>query len=263
MTDTAIQRQPACLPQVDLRDLAVFLDFDGTLAPIEPRPDLVRLPPDVRNTLVRLLECTSGAVAILSGRDLTELDRLLAPLQMPAAGSHGLVRRNAAGLVEDSAAFSPELATAQERMEAFARRHGLLLEPKRGGTSLHYRSDPGLAASCLALADEIEGMLGGLRIIRGHMVVEVTIRGRDKGSALAAFLAEAPFHGRTPLAVGDDTTDEDAFRAAQEHGGFAIRIGSGPTRADHSIPDIDGFHRWLRALAAEGSAAAPDGEDRS
>ncbi len=251
MTDTATQQSFGHPPAIDMATAAFFLDFDGTLAPIESRPDLVVLPDAIRDTLGRLQKSAAGAVAVLSGRDLGDLDRMLAPLSLPAAGSHGLVRRDAGGRLDDAAAESPEMASALRRFSDFASEHQLLLELKRGGASLHYRSEPALAASCLALATEIEAMHGGLRVIRGHMVVEITIRGRDKGHALTAFMAEPPFHGRVPVAVGDDTTDEDAFAAAHELGGVSIRIGPGATRARHRMPDIVAFHAWLHGLATQ------------
>lgn len=257
MTELARQQTGAILPAIDLAGAAFFLDFDGTLAPIEPRPDLVRLPDPVRDTLQRLRDAAGGALAVLSGRDLSDLDRMLAPLSLPAAGSHGLVRRDAGGRLDEAASASPALAAACRQLSDFADAHGLLLEPKRGGASLHYRSDPALAAACLALADAIEAMHGGLRVIRGHMVIEVTIRGRDKGHALTAFMAEAPFRGRMPVAVGDDTTDEDAFAAAQAFDGLTIRIGPGVTRATHRMPDIGTFHDWLHRLATKGGEGAP------
>lgn len=252
MTELAIEQSGALPPAIDLAKAAFFLDFDGTLAPIEPRPDMVRLSDPVRDTLRRLHKAAGGALALLSGRDLADLDRMIAPLSLPAAGSHGLVRRGAGGRLDTTAATSPALAAACGKLADFAAAHGLLLEPKRGGASLHYRSMPSLAASCLALADEIEAEHGGLRVIRGHMVVEITIRGRDKGHALNAFMAEAPFHGRMPVAVGDDTTDEDAFSAANELGGISIRIGPGATQAAYRMPEIGTFHDWLHALVTMG-----------
>lgn len=256
LTELIGQQRGPVLPTIDMASAALFLDFDGTLAPIEPRPDMVRLPEGVRDTLQRLRDAVDGALAVISGRDLSDLDRMLAPMTLPAAGSHGLVRRDAAGRLDEAPIATPALLAACRQLLAFADEHGLLLEPKRGGASLHYRSDPSLAASCLALADEIEAAHGGLRVIRGHMVIEIANRGRDKGHALTAFMTEAPFRGRLPIAVGDDTTDEDAFAAAQRLGGFGIRIGPGATQAAHRLPDIGAFHDWLHRLVTSGEGAS-------
>ncbi|HEU0223516.1 MAG TPA: trehalose-phosphatase [Paracoccaceae bacterium] len=236
-------------PELDLQRTALFLDFDGTLARIVPRPELAVLSSATRRALARLQEGTCGAIAVLSGRDLGDLERHLAPLALPAAGSHGLEWRDAGGHVHPVPPPDGALAEAMRELSAFAEAHGLFVEHKRGGASLHYRSHPELGADCRKLGDRIRRRSPGLRVLRGHMVVEVTLAGRDKGHALAAFMEGPPFRGRVPVAVGDDVTDEDAFAAAQRLGGAGIKIGPGATRAQHRMPDFDAFHAWLNELA--------------
>lgn len=247
------RRNRVTLIELDPKETALFIDFDGTLTPIVARPELARPAPETLRLLSRLAERHDGAVAVLSGRRLADLDELLAPLRLPAAGSHGVERRDAGGRAHleapDEAAFRP----LYETLAAFARRERLLLEPKPGGAALHFRSRPELETECRALADRLVDGRDDLRVIHGSMVAEIAPARGDKGTALSAFMTEPPFLGRTPVAVGDDTTDEDAFAAAQELGGVGIRIGFGPSGARCRLPDIDAFLAWLRASTAEGA----------
>jgi trehalose 6-phosphate phosphatase len=238
------------LPRLDWRRHAVFLDFDGTLAPIVARPEQAAIAPGTRAAVARLIEATGGALAILSGRDLADLDRMLAPLRPAAAASHGVVRRDGRGAVRRDQGAAARLAGAAERLEEFARARDLLVERKAGAVTVHYRSDPAAGEAARALVDAIVVGASGLRAIHGHMVSEVAVAEANKGRALDAFMAEPPFAGRIPFVAGDDTTDEDAFAAAQRRGGLALKIGAGPSAARLRVAGIDGFLDWLRAAAA-------------
>ncbi len=233
---------------------ALFLDFDGTLAPIVARPELATIAPTTREVLAALLELTGGAVAILSGRGLADLDTKLAPLKIAAAGAHGAELRRAGDVPGAAPEMAPALMPAHADLTAFAARHGLLLERKSGAVTLHYRAQPALAAECRALVERLaEGP--GLRAMHGLMVSEVALAGIDKGTALRTFMAEPPFAGRRPIAAGDDTTDEDAIRAAQALGGAGIRIGDAPTAAHHRAPSIAAFLDWLARAAVPARSA--------
>lgn len=232
--------------------IALFLDFDGTLVHMADRPDRVEVSDDIRRVIDRLIERTGGALAIVSGRPLGEIDRFLAPLVLPGAGSHGVERRDAAGAMLP-VADNDALGAATGDLRAYAAEHDLLLEEKRGGSALHFRTAPTLEAEARALADRLAGTSDTLRVIHGHMVAELSFARLDKGSAVAAFMAEAPFAGRLPVAIGDDTTDEDAFRAAQALGGIGIRIGGTDTCARARFADIDAFHDWLTRTATGGT----------
>ena len=239
------------LPRLDWDRHALFLDFDGTLAPIVPRPEDAAASPETRRAVERIVERTGGAVAILSGRDLTDLDARLAPLKLPAAGSHGVVRRDAAGQLRRDAATGEELAAACSRVEEFAAQHGLLVERKAGAVTLHYRNKPEAADPSRELADEIVAATEGLRAIHGNMVSEIAVLAANKGHALDAFMDEPPFAGRIPVMAGDDTTDEDAFEAAQRRGGIGLKIGTGPSIANARAETIEGFLAWLHRAAEE------------
>lgn len=246
---------PSELPVIEPGRHALFLDFDGTLAPIVQRPADAMLPAGVTDSLRRLHAAGTVPVAIVTGRTIAEADRLLAPLIVPIAGSHGAERRDARARTRRPEASIAGLDTAVGMLEALARRRTLIFEPKAQGASLHYRGRDDAAAECLALADEIRVRFPALKVLCGKAVVEVMPTGHDKGQALAAFMDEWPFAGRVPVAVGDDVTDEDAFEAAQKMGGLAIKVGSGQTVARYRAATIEAIHDWLAECAALAEAA--------
>jgi trehalose 6-phosphate phosphatase len=230
---------------------ALFLDVDGTLLEIAPRPDLVRVPDGLPSLIVRLSAAREGALALISGRPLAQLDRLFQPWQGAAAGLHGLERRRADGTLDcvvdgDSAAALDRLRPQLAALAADGT--GLTLEDKGGTLALHYRAapqrEPEIRAAIDALHREIASML---RLITGKMVVEFQPRSADKGRAIAAFLAEPPFLGRRPVFVGDDTTDEDGFAEIRRRGGVAVRVGSigGATAANCRLPSVEAVLAWL------------------
>jgi trehalose 6-phosphate phosphatase len=224
---------------------ALFLDFDGTLVNLAPEPDSVVPAPDLIEMLQQLQTRANGALAVVSGRPVAQLDHYLAPLRLPAAGVHGLERRDASGrLVQLAAPSSDEL---MERLAPFVARHpGLLLEPKRGALALHYRKAPHLEQACIEAMNYAVAHVPGFSVLRGKMVVEAKAALADKGDAIAAFMREAPFTGRRPVFVGDDVTDEAGFNWVQTlGGGLGIKIGEGESRAQMRLDNPAALHQWL------------------
>lgn len=224
---------------------ALFLDFDGTLTPIVDTPDAVVVGSTVQDALLRLQVLTNGALAIISGRALADLEQYLGDLDCAMSGSHGLELQLPGSERKTVADLGGSLGQAFARLSSFAIRHGLLVEDKPGAVTLHYRSKPDLGEVCQSFVEEVAGSDPGLRAMHGNMVSEVALNGINKGTALARLMAEPPFRNRLPVMAGDDVTDEDAFRAAQAQGGFGIKIGPGPTSAIHRVADIDDFLAWL------------------
>jgi trehalose 6-phosphate phosphatase len=256
-TVSGVQSSPLPDPPPSLaRHHALFLDFDGTLAPIAPRPDEVKLPSWVVPTLRALREPLDGALVIVSGRPLAELDSFLSPLRLPAAGVHGIERRLADGRIRVHAGPPPpEVAEAAQAL--VARHPGLLIERKPGALALHYRQRPELEALCLETIDAAVAGSPEWQALRGKCVVEVKPRRISKGAALKAFLAEPGFAGRTPVFVGDDATDEDGMREAQAAGGCGVKVGEGETLARHRLPDVAAVARWLARSAEAMAGVAP------
>lgn len=209
---------------------AVFLDFDGTLVDLAPTPDGVRVAPGVIEALALLAERHGGALALISGRPVAQIDAMLAPLVLPVAGVHGVERRGADGVLHVAA--TPDVSPVLARAQALAALHpGLLVERKRGAVALHYRLAPELEPLCLQGMTAAVQACPGVLLLHGKMVLEAKPAATDKGGAIAAFLRESPFAGRRPVFAGDDTTDEAGFAFVQQAGGQGVKVGSGPSAA--------------------------------
>jgi trehalose 6-phosphate phosphatase len=231
--------------------LAVFTDFDGTLVEIADTPDAVEVPADLAGQLEHAIRDFDHAFAVITGREIADIDRFLSPLHLAVAGAHGAQRRRADGtmLVLDEAISQAADAIAAAMAPLLTDYPDLILEPKDGAVALHFRQAPELEQECLlamqaAIADQPD-----FTLVPGKMVIEARPSGFDKGSALRAFMQEEPFAGRTPIFIGDDTTDEDAFRVAQELGGIGIKLGAGQTIARMRIADVASVHALLQGLA--------------
>jgi trehalose 6-phosphate phosphatase len=239
-------------PDLRADEIALFLDVDGTLVEIEREPGAVHVPERLCRILAALQEAGGGALALVSGRSLEQLDRLFSPLRLNAAGLHGLERRNfATGVVRsepDPAVFAP----ARARLEHFAREHaGVLLEDKGLTLALHYRKAPEVETEAKALAQAVAAASdGALVLLEGKKVLELKPPGSDKGMAIAAFMDEPPFRGRRSVFAGDDVTDEAGFATINRLGGISIRIGadSRPTAALYGHRDVSSMQDWLQGL---------------
>ena len=242
-------------PPPPSRNWALFLDVDGCLLEIAARPDEVVVAPALVPALAQLRERLNGAVALISGRSLADLDRLFAPLHLAAAGQHGLERRDATGRLMPLVTLPANFADVEARLALFAERHpGILLERKSRGLALHFRGAPECGEEAQRLAVALaERTDPPLLALPGKSVIELRAPGSDKGQAIAAFLEEPPFIGRTPAFLGDDVTDEDGFATVNRLNGHSILIGRRPTQARCALPDVAAVHRWLSTLPLETS----------
>ena len=240
-------------------NVALFLDFDGTLADFSDDPAAVVLRPSERRSLERLKQATGSAIAIISGRSVLDLERLIAPLEMPLAGVHGLERRNALGEMARMPTDEAALQKVKNRLRSFSLGHaGILVEEKPGSIALHYRKRPELEALCMATVRAIANENPGLQLLHGKMVIEIKAGRATKADAIRAFMQEEPFRQRHPIFAGDDATDEDAFPVMEALGGTSIKVGQGPTQAAYRAANIDEFRSWLERVASslEGSSRA-------
>lgn len=235
---------------------ALFLDFDGTLVDIAPEPGAVVVPCSLVPTLTALQRYLGGAVAVVSGRPIREIDQYLAPLQLSVAGVHGAERRGAGGDVDRAPGYPLEVVL--QAATALAHRHPeLLVEDKGTSVALHYRQAPQLEQLCLDVMQEAVAQSPGLALLRGKMVAEAKPGGANKGTAIEAFLREVPFAGRTPVFVGDDITDEVGFSTVQRLGGLGVKVGEGPTVAWQRLPHPGALRlEFERAVAAKVAARA-------
>lgn len=229
-------------------DWALFLDVDGTLLEFAESPERVRVPPGLVDMLASLRQRLDGALALVSGRRLAQLDQLFTPLRLPAAGLHGLERRHADNHIDPPTPPSL-LAILQRKAELVTGRFpGALVEDKDSTIALHWRGNPAAEQPLRELAEAALPWLHDYRLQAGDGVVEVRPSGTDKGDAIAALLGEAPFAGRTPVFVGDDLTDEHGFEVVLRHSGLAVLVGDRqPSLARHRLPDIAAVMAWLDA----------------
>ncbi|HYE26926.1 MAG TPA: trehalose-phosphatase [Allosphingosinicella sp.] len=236
-------------PLSSLAPVALFLDFDGTLVELASAPDAISVPPSLKPLLDRLAARLAGRLAIVSGRALADLQRHLGVAGLAVAGSHGAELVYADGTTVPVAA-PPGLARAREEIRRFAAgKEGLIVEEKPAGIALHYRMAP-------AREDRVAGFVAdlarrsGLALQHGKMVAELRPRGADKGEALRRLMAEPPFAGARPVFVGDDVTDEEAFRAAAALGGEGVLVGPArPSAARWRLDGVAGVTQWLEAAA--------------
>ena len=231
---------------------SLFLDFDGTLAELAETPDGVRVDPELPATLGALHRMLGGALAVVSGRSIAQLDDFLAPLRLPAAGMHGLERRSVRAKRGPGRRFAraldPLRAALTPMIEDDPR---LVVEDKGPSIVLHYRRAPEREEECRRVMARLrEGLpeLAGFRLVLGKRMVEAVPRGGDKGSAIRDFMREAPFSGRRPVFAGDDLTDEDGFEVVAQLSGLGVKVGKGETRAPYRAASVDALSAWLRRL---------------
>jgi trehalose 6-phosphate phosphatase len=240
-------------PRPSAAAIALFLDVDGTLLEIAEEPGAVRVPAELVRTLDRLRAAGAGALALVSGRPLAQIDGLFRPLRLPAAGLHGLERRAADDRVVRAEPRPGALERARRHLAAFAAAHqGVLLEDKGFTLALHYRTAPEKAAAAAeAAAEAVARSDRELTLLEGKMVFELKPPDVNKGKAIEAFMGEPPFAGRLPVFVGDDVTDEAGFEAVNGLGGLSLRVAAGadrPTRAQYGLPDVPALHGWLAEI---------------
>jgi trehalose 6-phosphate phosphatase len=238
---------PMALPEINNAGrYALFFDFDGTLADIAARPDDVEVSEDTRLTLKALRGALSGAVAIISGREIASVDHFL-PLQLAISGVHGLTRRGADGQLYAPPFDTDGIQAVEDDLSIFVAGHpGLILERKVGAIALHYRQRPELEEASLAAMHKATGGQDGLRLRPGKMVIEALAHDGNKGTAIESFLTEPPFIGRVPVFAGDDVTDEDGFALVNSRQGISIKVGVGETQAQYRARNTQELLSWLR-----------------
>jgi trehalose 6-phosphate phosphatase len=244
------------LDSIDPRQVAFLLDIDGTLLDIALTPHDVRVPSSLRKTLATLQERTNGAIALVSGRSLSDIDLIFAPLKLSAVGGHGAEIR----LTPDSKSnggrsriLDKKIRTRLADVAKIA--EGIIVEDKGYSVALHYRLAPdkqraiedGVAAVCSAVPQ------GSVEVLPGKSVIEIKTSGFNKGTALRHLMAHAPFAGRRPIFIGDDVTDETAFAVVPEFDGMAISVGRMVPGVAQRFEAPSDVRRWLERIAKDGS----------
>jgi trehalose 6-phosphate phosphatase len=232
--------------------LAFFLDVDGTLLEIAPEPDAVVVEPKLLSLLQALLTRAHGAVALVSGRAIANLDELFEPLVLPIAGLHGFERRTAEGTyLRKPLPAGNLLHEARAQLQRLvAEVPDLLLEDKRFSLALHFRKVPHLEVPLLAEVSAIVAALGPeFELQRGRCVAEIRPASANKAAAIAEFMEEEPFRGRRPLCLGDDITDECAFDWVNRAGGLSVAVGvERDSHAQAHLHSVGAARMWLQRV---------------
>jgi trehalose 6-phosphate phosphatase len=211
-----------------LGEVALLLDIDGTLLDLMPTPREVWVPPGLSKTLNGLLERTSGAMALVSGRSLNDIDLIFAPDQFPAVGGHGAEMRLGADN-ESVATHAPPLdKELKRRLATIAKLSpGILLEDKGYSLALHYRLAPHAEKAIYEAVSLIRADLPNapIEVLPGKCVCEIKHSGFTKASGVHELMKREPFKGRRPFFIGDDVTDETVFAIMPDLDGLAFSVG--------------------------------------
>lgn len=240
------------------RQAAFFLDFDGTLVELAARPDAVTVPAPLLRLLPRLRLLCDGALALVSGRGLADLDHLLAPLRLTTVAEHGAQIRRADGTVETASVDDEARTTLRLELEALVSGDPrLLLEEKGLGLAVHYRAAPEMRARVESRVAALTATIGrDFELQRGKMVAEARPRGVSKGKGIRALLSTDQFSDRIPVFAGDDVTDEAGFAVVDALGGVSIKVGPGDTSARYRVDSVSDMIGLLSAYAAGTEAVA-------
>lgn len=247
----------ALLPH--LEQSAILLDIDGTLLDLAPTPREVWVPPGLAETLNRLLERTSGALALVSGRSLNDIDLIFAPEQFPAVGGHGAEMRVTADREAVATHAPPMDKELKRRLAAIARLSpGILLEDKGYSLALHYRLAPQAEQAIYAAVSLIRADLPNapIEVLPGKCVCEIKHSGFTKASGVRELMTHGPFKGRRPLFIGDDVTDESVFAIMPDLDGLAFSVGRRAKGVAGHFDEPGDVRRWLARLLDDEKAAS-------
>jgi trehalose 6-phosphate phosphatase len=233
-------------------DWALLLDFDGTLVEIAARPDGVIVPAELVDVLRRIETRLGGALALVSGRTMADIDYFLKPHRFDIAALHGAERRVDDRVCHVSHQENERLRpVVKELASALAGKDGVVIEDKGATVAVHWRLAPSLEATVMALVDKALHDLGpGFRLQMGKSVAEIAPQAADKGRAIEALLADPPYRGRRPVFIGDDLTDEEGFAAVGRLGGIAVRVGPDRGIAQYRVADPEAVRTCLKSWAA-------------
>ncbi|MGC1465192.1 MAG: trehalose-phosphatase [Pseudolabrys sp.] len=244
------------LASSDLNIIALLLDVDGTLIEIGSTPSDVHVPPDLLSSLGRLIQLTGGAVALVSGRPIADLDRLFSPLRLPAIGGHGAEIRLNGGALQRAA--EPLPAALRKLLAAAATPgSGILVEDKGYSLALHYRAAP--QDESLIRRHIAEGIAAfphePVEVLPGKAMFEVKRTGVSKGEGVRELMKHPPFQDRKPIFIGDDVTDESVFALMPALGGEGFSVGREFRDLAGIFASPSEVRRTLERLAESGSAA--------
>jgi trehalose 6-phosphate phosphatase len=235
----------------DLRKCALLLDIDGTILDLAPAPQQVWVPAGLRQTLARLDELTNGALALVSGRSLKDIDLIFSPLELAAIGGHGAELRTAPG-AEPIMRAKPLGAGLKRKLAAITELGpGILAEDKGYSIALHYRLAPERGDAVRAAVERACGAepAGSIEILPGKQVVEIKAAGINKATAVCELMEYRPFANRNPIFIGDDTTDEPVFGIISRFNGLGFSVGRVVADVNGHFEKPESVRAWLARIA--------------
>jgi len=241
-----------------LDECTILLDIDGTLLDLAPTPREVWVPPGLSKTLNRLLLRTSGALALVSGRSLNDIDLIFAPEQFPAVGGHGAEMRISTDSEAVATHAPPMDKELKRRLAAIAKLSpGILLEDKGYSLALHYRLAPHAEKAIYAAVSLIRADLPNapIEVLPGKCVCEIKHSGFNKATGVLELMTHEPFKGRRPIFIGDDVTDEVVFGIMPDLGGLAFSVGRRATGVAGHFDEPRDVREWLAHLLDDEAAA--------
>ncbi|SAL65915.1 HAD family hydrolase [Caballeronia cordobensis] len=236
---------------LSLAETAFFFDFDGTLVELASTPDGIFVPRSVPDILAALRRATNGAVAVVSGRGIDNIDSFLRIADLPVAGMHGAERRDSNGDVQRIGFNDERLLRMEHALEKVVSANpGMLLEIKGAALALHYRNAADREPAARAATEKLVADYADAYVLQpGKMVYEIKPKDVDKGRAVRAYMAEPPFTGRKPVFIGDDLTDEKGFAVVNEFDGLSVKVGAGDTVARARIESVELLLDWLQVIS--------------
>jgi trehalose 6-phosphate phosphatase len=241
-----------------LSECAVLLDIDGTLLDLAPTPREVWVPPGLAKTLKSLHDKTSGALALVSGRSLNDIDLIFAPEQFPAVGGHGAEMRVSSDSEAVAVHAPPMDKELKRRLAAIAKLSpGILLEDKGYSLALHYRLAPHAEKAIYEAVSLIRADLPSapIEVLPGKCVCEIKHSGFTKATGVRELMTHEPFRGRRPFFIGDDVTDESVFAIMPDFGGLAFSVGRRAQGVAGHFDEPRDVRAWLARLVDDEAAA--------
>lgn len=239
------------LPSLDLDACALLLDIDGTLLDLAPTPRSVVVPPDLVPTLDGLLKRTSGALALVSGRSLDDIDWIFAPARYPSVGGHGAEMRlstDSEAVATHAPPMNPDL---KRRFAAIAQMDsGILMEDKGYSFALHFRQAPHLETAIYDAVSAIRADLPNapIEVLPGKAVCEIKHSGITKATGVRELMSHEPFKGRRPVFLGDDVTDETVFAIMPDFDGLSFSVGRQARGVAGTFIGPGDVRHWLVSL---------------
>jgi trehalose 6-phosphate phosphatase len=248
----------AILPHLD--KCALLFDIDGTLIDLAPTPDGIHIPPDLPPRLRDLWRRTSGALALVSGRMISDIDEIMKPVQLPAVGGHGAeIRLLASGDVQ-AAEVRPMDPHLKKRFTAIGNyAPGILIEDKGYSLALHYRLAPEAERYIFDSVAAIRADLpeAPIEVLNGKFVVEIKHEGFSKATAVRALMQQEPFAGRRPIFLGDDVTDESVFAIMGDIDGIAYSVGRKAQGVAGHFDSPHDVRQWLERMTKDEAVTLP------